>query len=153
MKDLLQFKQDIYEYCMQTLQHSIETVENILKNLEESRNNESKSSAGDKYETGRAMLHLEEEKNKAQLAAVLLAKSVLLSIDLSKSYNKVEVGSFVITNNGKYFIAVGIGKILINKELIYAISLDSPIGQLLQNRKSGESFTFNGKVINIEHII
>ena len=153
MTDLFRLKQATFDYCNNLITHRITTIEYVLMSLEESRNNESKSSVGDKYETGRAMLHLEEEKNKAQLAEALLTKSVLESMNVSKVYNKVEIGSLVLTNNGKYFIAIGIGKILIDKELIYGISLDSPIGQLLQNKKVGDSFNFNGRVIIIEFII
>ncbi len=153
MDDMIDLKKAIYNACLKIISERIHTIETVLQSLEESRNNESKSSVGDKYETGRAMLHLEEEKNKTQLSEALLAKATLESIDLSKAYHKVEMGSFVITNSGKYFIAIGIGKIMIDKELIYVISLDSPIGQLLQSKKVGDSFTFNGKIIKIEFII
>ncbi|MDX1939228.1 MAG: hypothetical protein SFU99_01675 [Saprospiraceae bacterium] len=151
--ELFQLKQTAFNYCQTAISNRIHTIETALKSLEESRDHESKSSVGDKYETGRAMLHLEEEKNKAQLAEAVLAKSVLASIDLSRAYNKVEIGSLVITNNGKYFIAIGIGKILIDKELIYGISLDSPIGQELKDKKVGDQFSFNERLIRIDTIV
>ncbi|MBK7871412.1 MAG: 3-oxoacyl-ACP synthase [Saprospiraceae bacterium] len=151
--ELFQLKQAAFNYCQTAIAKRIHTIEMVLKSLEESRNNESKSSVGDKYETGRAMLHLEEEKNKIQLAEALLARSVLESIHLEKTINKVEIGSLVITNSGKYFVAIGLGKILIDKELIYGISLDSPIGQVLKDKKVGDQCSFNERLIRIDAIV
>lgn len=153
MKELHQLKQAAFDYCQAAISKRIGTIEMVLKSLEESRNNESKSSVGDKYETGRAMLHLEEEKNKTQLAEALLAKSVLGSIHLEKTSNIVEIGSLVSTSSGKYFVAIGMGKMLIDKELIYGISLDSPIGQVLRDKKVGDQCSFNGRLIKIEAIV
>lgn len=153
MTDLFQLKQAAFNYCHTAISNRIHTIEMVLKSLEESKNNESKSSAGDKYETGRAMLHLEEEKNKTQLTEAMLAKAVLESIHLEKVNNKIQTGSLVITNTGKYFIAIGIGKTLIDKKLIYSISLDSPIGQILKDKKVGDQVSFNDRFIIIEAII
>lgn len=153
MTDLFILKKTVFEFCNTYIAQRIETIAAVLKSLEESKNSESKSSVGDKYETGRAMIQLEEEKNRTQLAEALLTNSVLEAIDLSKSYNKVEIGSFVITNTGQYFIAVGIGKIMIDKELIYGISLDSPIGLVLKDKKVGDSLSFNERLITIIEIV
>lgn len=153
MTELYQLKQAIYDYCFMVISNRIQTIESVLQSLEESKNNESKSSVGDKYETGRAMLHLEEEKNKTQLTEAMHAKAVLESIHLAKVNKKIQIGSLVITNTGKYFIGIGIGKIMIGKELIYGISPDSPIGQILQNKKVDDLLYFNNRPIVIETII
>lgn len=153
MTVLQQLKKVIYEHCNALIMNRIQTLESVLQSLAESRNNESKSSVGDKYETGRAMIQLEEEQNKTQLQEALAAKSILASIKLDMINNKVEVGSFVITDSGKYFIAIGIGKIIIENEVIFAISIDSPIGQVLKNKKAEEVINFNRNEMKILKIV
>lgn len=148
----IEWKQAVWEVCYAVILKRIETIESILQSLKESRNNESKSSVGDKYETGRAILHLEEEKNKTQLAEALAAKSILASIKLERINIQVGIGSLVITDTNQYFIAIGIGKVIMEDKVIYAISIDSPIGQVLKNKKAGEEVWFNGRRIFIQTI-
>lgn len=68
----------------------------------EARDNDSKSSVGDKYETNRAMMQIELEKNNRQLAQYLKQKKELSDIDINKTFDKVEFGSLVLTNQGNY---------------------------------------------------
>ncbi|TNF41120.1 MAG: hypothetical protein EP310_07770 [Bacteroidetes bacterium] len=78
-----------------------------------------------------------------------LQKNELLKIDINKANHKVELGSLVFTNGGNYFISIGLGKIEIENEPVYCISLISPIGKILQNKKPGEKINFQGKEIII----
>ena len=62
----------------------------ILKSL----NEETKSSSGDKYETSRAMIQIEREKNSRQIKEIGNLKKQLLSIKSIKVNNsKVSQGS------------------------------------------------------------
>ena len=106
-------------------------------------NQETKSSAGDKYETGRAMMHLEKEKLASQRAEALRQKKVLDQINLSPS-PAVALGSLVQTNRGWFFVAVGLGKMSLEQEECFAISPAAPIGQALMGKVAGEACTFNG---------
>ena len=148
----LELKQAAFDFCKSMILKRIQTIEAVLLSLEESRSNESKSSVGDKYETGRTMLQLEEEKNKTQLLEALAAKSVLESVQLGKPSEQVSLGSFICTNTGNYFIAIGVGKIHLDGEIIYGISLDSPIGQALKQKRAGEEVIFNNRRIEIQAI-
>jgi len=58
MKTNFQIKEALYKACEEDTEKRINVIERNLKSIEESRNNETKSSAGDKYETGRAMLQI-----------------------------------------------------------------------------------------------
>ena len=124
------------------LDTQIETAQAAINSAKESKNNETKSTAGDKFETGRAMMQLEQEKNEMQLSKVLHSKNVLSQIDLEKQFDSVGFGSLVLTNQGKYFIAIGIGKVKLENETYFVISPDSPVGKLLLGKQKGEQFTF-----------
>ncbi len=119
----------------------------------EARDNDSKSSVGDKYETNRAMMQIELEKNNQQLAQYLKQKKELSNIDINKTFDKVEFGSLVLTNQGNYFISIGLGKVEIEDEIFYSISMASPIGQILRNRIIGDIIQFQAKSFIIEGIV
>lgn len=115
----------------------------------ETRDNESKSNVGDKYETTREMMQIEIEKNLVHLNKFEVLKNELSKIDIYKIHKCVEYGSLVTTNENRYYISIGLGKIGIDNETFFCISLNSPIGKILQNKKAGEKISFQGNEINI----
>ena len=133
--------------------NKIDIAKSAVESAKESRNSDTKSSAGDKHETGRAMMQIELEKNEIQLSKALELKQELNKINILKNSDKVEFSSLVLTDQGKYFISIGIGKLEINKEVYYAISLASPIGKLLQSRTMGDKIQFQEREITIIEII
>lgn len=139
----------------QLLQHqeqSILETEQAIASAKESRDNESKSSAGDKYETGRAMMQVELENKGRQLEKSRAAKQDLLQLNLQEAHRVAGLGSLIYTNEGTYFISIGFGKLVLAEQTYYAISLASPIGQVLKNAKVGDCVTFQGKVLEVLHI-
>ena len=142
-------RQAIVQHLLGLLEERILETEQAIASTRESRDSESKSSAGDKYETGRAMAQIELDKLQQQLQHNLSLKTELLKIDPKTVYDTIGFGTLVKTDKGNYFIAVALGKISIENETFYAISLASPIGQALKNGKSGDQLTFNGSTIQI----
>jgi transcription elongation GreA/GreB family factor len=92
------------------------------------------------------------EKNTLLLNKTVVLKNELLQIDIHKKCDKAEFGSFVQTSEGEYFISIGLGKTEIENKPVYCISLASPIGKMLQNKKVGDLFNFQGKAITIINI-
>ena len=146
-------KKLIYNHLLSQLNIKINTARVSVENAKESRNNETKSSAGDKHETGRAMSQIELENTEAQLNKILDQVYQLSQISISTKHNRVENGSLVKTTQGVYFIFLGVGKLEVNNEIFYSISLASPIGMALHNKKIGENFHFQGKQIEILDIV
>lgn len=106
---------------------------------------ETKSSAGDKYETSRAMINLEKEKVEANLLELIKKRLAISAIDPAKVTNKVKNGSLVTTGAGIFFISTSLGKLEIDGNSIFVISPVSPIAQVMLDLTSGDSFEFNGK--------
>jgi len=146
-------KKEIHNHLIKDLELKIDTLQKSIKDTVDARNNDTKSSAGDKYETGREMLQIEIQKNEIQLSKTLKTLQELSKINLLKTNDTVEYGSLVITNNGNYFIAIAYGKIEIENNIFYSISLASPIGKLLLNKKIKEHFTFQEKEYTILDIV
>ncbi len=132
--------------------HRLQTIEKSLQAIRESRDNETKSSVGDKYETGRAMLQIEEDNYQKQLHQVLLLKNQLQKINLKNVGDGVQQGSLVITGQASYFISVGLGKIEMERQSYFCISPVSPVARKLLNRKAGDQFEFNGRTVEIKEI-
>jgi len=153
MQNSINVKELIYNYLQEVIKQKIETTQKAIQSAKESRDNDTKSSMGDKYETGRAMIQMELEKYEAQLINSLKSKNELLKLDIKKTYNKIEFGSLVSCNHGNYFISLGVGKVSIENKVYFCISLASPIGKVLQNRNVGDKVEFHEKEFIIHDIV
>lgn len=117
--------------------------------LQESLGSETKSSAGDKHETGRAMVQLEQEKLGKQLVELDKTKAILQKVDVAKNADKIVLGSLVKTSGADYFIAVSTGVYTNEGTSIFCISPGAPIAQLLLGKEKGDKIVFNGKEIEV----
>lgn len=152
MINKIQIKEALQKACEEETEKRINTIEKNLQSIAESRNNETKSSVGDKYETGRAMLQIEEENSKTQLSQALQVKHQLSKINWRKESQIVELGSLVTTTNGQYYVSIGLGKVTLKNHHYYCISASSPIGQKMMNKAAGDEIEFNGSRIKIAQI-
>ncbi|MGW8122406.1 3-oxoacyl-ACP synthase [Roseivirga echinicomitans] len=146
---MLEIKIQLFNHWTALVNERISNIEEAMRNAQASANEETKSSAGDKYETGRAMMHLEKEKLATQLSEVSKMKMGLDQINPEKNQLLAELGSVVITSNAKYFLSVSLGQIKVEDEVYFAISPASPIGRAMFGKKKGDSFDFGGKQINL----
>jgi len=146
-------KEIAYSALLVLIEKKIETIENEIALSEETMGDFCKSSAGDKYETDRAMAHLEISKNQQQLDLNIRLKTQLLTIELSKNQKAIDVGSYVITSKGDFFISIALGTVKADFGSFYAISLGSPFGTKLKGKKVGDSITINGNCFIIEDIL
>lgn len=105
-------------------------------------NSEEKSSAGDKYETGRAMAQIARDQAAQQLDEALKLKSVLDQIDPKLSSLKIGLGSLVITDKNRFYISISAGELHLEGEKYFAISTQSPMGKALLSRKENDVITF-----------
>jgi transcription elongation GreA/GreB family factor len=148
-----QLKEALYNYCKEFVNSKLETIEKTIKSNQADLASETKSSAGDKHETGRAMLQLEMEKAGQQLKGVTEMKLVLERIKLQETSGACKMGSIVKTNTVNYFLAISAGKIVVENEIFYAVSSKSPIGQLLIGKKKNDTLQFNGNQYNIDIVL
>ncbi|WP_035483697.1 GreA/GreB family elongation factor [Gaetbulibacter saemankumensis] len=153
MNNELSLKTALYNACVNGVGKRLEAIKHAINDIQESLTSETKSSAGDKHETGRAMLQLEREKSGNQLAEIQKLQGVLSKIRLDKKLEHVSLGAVVFTTQANYFISVSAGEINYESQRFYAISSSAPIGQLLMGKKVGDEIIFRGQTIIIEQII
>lgn len=134
-------KEKVYAAVMQQLEARLAQLAGSIASVKEARNNESKSSAGDKYETGREMMQSELDKLLSQESLLLKQQHELSKISPTRQHKDVSLGSLVRTDQATYFLSTAFGVV----EGVYVISLASPIGSLLLNKSVGDSIAFRGK--------
>lgn len=145
-------KEKIRQVCVELVQQKIDTLQKNLHDLSDSAGNETKRTAGDKHETALAMLQIEQENSSRQLKEVLLQKAVLEKLDPQLQTATIVRGSLVETNKGRFYISLGLGKLQIENETVFAVSPDAPLGKLMLLKKTGETFTFNQTEYTIKSI-
>lgn len=143
-------KKDIWKEARNLLNERMRVLQKDLASIQESANQETKSSAGDKYETGRAMAQQEIEQLTRRLAETEAMRGQLLQIDPSETHDKVRKGSIVQTSDALYFISVPLGRIVIGTATCFCISPASPIGAIFMAAKTGDTRTWQGKELKIE---
>lgn len=146
-------KRQLYSACSEFVKQRIANAQHAVNTATESGNDETKSSAGDKHETGRAMAQLEQEKSGKQLLEALELKKMLEKIKPDKVSKTASPGSLVITNNGNFYISISMGKIIIGNTTYYAISPLTPIAALLMDNNKNDTFYFNSLFYKIEIIL
>ena len=149
MKTNSDIKRKLFSMCEEYVTNKINIAQEAIDNAQKSANEETKSSAGDKYETGRSMLQLDIEKYSAQLHEGMKLNKTLNQINYKKTYQNVQSGSLVCTTNGNFFIAIGAGKMSIEGIDYMAISFSSPIGQELYNKSINDEISFRNKKYKI----
>ena len=144
-------KQQALAFCKDQLAQKRSELQKAIALLQQSLTAESKSTAGDKHETGRAMIQLEREKLGFQLKELESQEALLHKINLQQTTPFIALGSYVSTTLMNYFLSISIRKIAGSNA--FAISVQSPIGKQLLGKKLGETFTFNGKEHKITGVL
>ncbi len=124
-----------------------------LEDIRDSIMLDTKSTAGDKHETGRAHLQIAQEQVNRQLADALSQQSKLKLLDTNAQSKIITNGSIIETSAGIYFLSIAAGKLSVDNSIITALSAQSPLGAQLKGRKAGEIATLNGKEIWIENFL
>ncbi len=132
------------KFCWDYVGEKAQRLKNSNADLQESLDSETKNSTGDKHETGRAMVQLEQEKLAQQFMELEKTKNILQRVDVRIKSATIGLGSLVRTNAADYFIAISAGAFKQEGKPIYCISQEAPIAQLLMGKKKGETFVFNG---------
>ncbi|GHM99547.1 hypothetical protein WSM22_10370 [Cytophagales bacterium WSM2-2] len=138
----LELKKHLHSLCASFVQKRIDEAKHAMDAAQESANAEEKSSAGDKYETGRAMAQIARDQAAQQLDEALKLKKVLDQINPSQAYTKIGLGSLVITGSQRFYISISAGKLEADGKEYFAISPQSPIGRLLLNREIHDVVSF-----------
>lgn len=144
------YKIKLKKFAEEILQQRIETAKMAMLNAQDAANSEEKSSAGDKYETARAMGQLDREMNAKQYEEAKRELSLLQNLYVLEPSSVVIPGSFVKTNKGDFFICSGLGIHSVEGKKVGFLSVKSPLAIPLLGKSAGDSFQFQGQSWKIE---
>ncbi len=138
-------KEHLYHIIIEKAQNQKKLILLEMEQLKLSALNESKSTAGDKHETGRAMIHNEQEKLSLQMLEIEKQLQLLIRINPQLLSKTIQLGSLVHTDKINFYICTSAGKIVFNAIEYVTISANSPIGIKLMERKVGDSIEINNQ--------
>lgn len=144
------YKVLLKQYGENIILQRIAIAQQAMNEAQAAANQEGKSSAGDKYETARAMSHLEKDMHARQLLAHQQDLNALRSINVQTTCKAPVAGAFVRSTSASFFIGAGLGKQVIDGETVIFLSPASPLAQQLMKKKPGDEFEFKGKSRIIE---
>lgn len=153
MNFTLELKKQAFHACIQQLNEQMVRLENTLNRVEEGMKDDTKSSAGDKFETNTAMMHLEKEKIDRQMLDSVNLKKSMRQVNPNLENKVVESGALIRTKTFNMYICTGIGKVPMEGFTFMAVSTDAPIVQAMLGKKKGELFSFNGKKVKVLDLI
>jgi len=145
-------KQDVIAAAISIVSQKIERIKAELDDLNDGNAQNSKSTAGDKHDTERAMVHLEIEKLSKSLSVEYAIRNDLEQIKPDNVNSVVSNGSLVETSRGKFLIGAACGNVHVSSTSVFCISEYSPLATELNSKSVGDIAQVNGNDFRIKSI-
>lgn len=142
-------KSEVLSALRTALNDKITSFESELNDLQFALSQDSKSTAGDKHETSRAMAQLEQEKLGKQLGDLVQMYQRLEGINAESVHSSIHLGSLVKMTNGFFFIGIPFGQLILAGEAVFCLSPIAPLGQLLLEKQIGDIIELNGNKLEV----
>ena len=153
MEQSIAFRNQVYQHCKQVLQARVEQLVVALENAREAIWEDTKSSAGDKYETSRERLQQDVLGMETQLRETRKMQYLLDTFKVPPAHKSIQAGHFIQTDNLHVFLGIGLGWIQVEGQRIMALSPASPLGQALLGKQEGDTLLINGQEHTIVQIV
>lgn len=144
-------KKALFETISESITEKIIRLQADIADLQKDIAEDSKSSAGDKFETSREMAQQELGKLGTQLNEQQRMKS-LVENQAAEKLVQAQSGAVIFTNKGIFLLGIPVGKISFRDSEVIGIGLGAPLGQSLLNKKKTDQISFNGQQFIIEEI-
>ena len=142
-------KPALHALCHVFIEQRISAARTAMQAAQESSSSETKSSAGDKYETGREMANAERDRNAAHMQQAQQLQVELARINPEAACDTVRPGALVTTSMGRFYISVSAGKLAGEGPEVFAVSAAAPVAVALKGLRAGEQAVFNGIVVQV----
>lgn len=145
-------KDQVHRACRELLTVRLGELQSQIDELKESLRSETKSSAGDKHETGRAMIQLEQERLGSQFSAMLKQLELLDRLP-KEPCDRIVLGALARVSGTWYYFSTGIGSVHVEGEPVMAIGLASPLAQAVKGMATGSSVQFRDQLLRVEEVV
>lgn len=149
-----EFKANVYQTAISQLKEKETLLATERKNIIESILEDEKSSAGDKYETGRETMTQDLNTIEGRIKQGKADLDELYRLQTIKdSPASVQEGSLIKLGADWFLIAVSIGAVKVGDAKVFLMSRNSPLGELLIGKKKHDQVNFRGKQHKIEELV
>lgn len=146
-------KTQFLDFLTHFVQSKIDFLQQEISDIQRDNASDTKSTAGDKHETGRAMMHLEIEKLAHQVGEYQQQLQTIHHFKhLSTTVNCISNGTLVQLSTGWFFLGVALGKVTFENTPVFCLSQQAPMGQQLLGKKVGEDIKVNVSTLRIVNI-
>lgn len=149
-----QDKEQLFQLAIAKVKETIQLLKEERKAISEGILEDTKSSAGDKFETSREMLTQDLKQVETQLEKNQTDLDELYRIQAIKSSaGMIQEGSLVNLGTDWFLISVSLGQLEMDGKKYFLLSKNSPLGQLLLGKQVDEAVPFRGKPQVIHSIL
>lgn len=145
MKEPMELKRAVHAQCLNLLKARIHEARSTLEQAQEAGRSDTKSSAGDKHETARAMAQIEIEKQANAMRYLHELEAQVRGVDPLKRVERVASGALLSTDGGNFYVCAALGAIVVDGITVQTISLQAPILAAFANVAIGGAGAFRGK--------
>lgn len=146
------FKERCRNNLLHQLHSKVEELKSVKQRLLDDKSGETKSVVGDKYETARSMIQMEEDQINRQLQ--ILNSNILKVKQLRLDEIKiVQHDSLVRLNTGLYYLSIAANPLIIDDQKVFCMSSDAPLSRSILNKNIGDEVRFNGRTFKVLNCI
>jgi hypothetical protein len=146
------FKNSLKEFVLDAILEKKEDLDSQLKALQQASNADTKSSMGDKYETGRESINQSRGLLEKQRALLIRSAAIVEQIPIGPT-TIVASGALIKIHLGWIWVAASVGKVTCQGQEVQVVSIDSPIIMVLKGKRKGESVIFRGQKAEILDVL
>jgi len=139
----IELKNRLVTECIKVQQKTVNSSKAAMDEAQQALNDYGPNK--DRYDSFRDQLIGKRDMFSHQYSKAYSEFTVLNKIN-PKNINKIaEFGSVIITDACRFFISISAGKIELDGNTYYAISPMVPLFKVMEGKKKGDTFEFNGK--------
>lgn len=147
------FKEKVYQTAISQVKEKINLLTEERRAINEGILEDTKSSAGDKFETGREMMSHDLMTITTQIKQATADLEELYRLQAVKNLTEsVQEGSLVSLGDAMYLISISFGALQVEDKKLFLLSKNSPLGEILLGKKKNDQVEFRGKRIQVTEI-
>lgn len=152
-KPPVSLKQQLYDHCKMELQLRMKRILQSIRSVEDSMQQEGKSTAGDKHNTARANMQLERERLGQSLRQLEQMSAQLDRIPLEEISGPVRAGSLIHTTSGRFYLSIAVDAKVVGDKTFYMVGLSSPLARVVIGKSVGDVYSLNGRQSTILELL
>ncbi len=147
-----EYKKQIIAACHQALETSMQTTHGTMHQRITDATESDEEGWSDMYESKDEEMIEDSRQLEPHLDFLSRALVTLEGLNPEFLHKEVGQGAVVITDSLRFLIASSAQKFKVDGKDFYGISIAAPIYAVMEGKKTGDSFSFNGKKYKIEDI-